>query len=63
MAQLYNPNKERKILILFDAVTAGMISNKIVLQVVTDWFITGIKLNVASFLSHNLTLLYEKMLD
>ena len=41
----YNPNKERKILIVFDDMVADMLSNKNLNPVVTELFIRGRKLN------------------
>ena len=41
----YNPGKNRKILIVFDAMIADMISNKKLNPIVTELFIRGRKLN------------------
>ena len=41
----YNPNKKRKILIVFDDVISDMLSNKYLNQIVTELFIIGRKLN------------------
>ena len=41
----YNPNKRRKLLIVFDDMTADMLSNKKLNPVVTVLFIRGRKLN------------------
>ena len=35
----YNPNKKRKVLIIFDDMIAGMINNKKLSQLVTELFI------------------------
>ena len=43
----YNPNKERKTLIVFDDVIADILSNKILQQRVTDLFIRGRKLSIS----------------
>ena len=43
----YNPDKENKILILFDDMIADMIQNKKVNSKVTELFIRGRKLNIA----------------
>ena len=43
----YNANKERKILIVFDDLIAGMINNKNLNSVVTDLFIRGRKLSIS----------------
>ena len=41
----YNPNQERKILIVFDDMFADMLSNKDLQQVVIKWINSGRKLN------------------
>ena len=43
----YNPNKKRKILIVFDDMIADMLSNKKLNPVVTELFIRGRKLNIS----------------
>ena len=43
----YNPDKENKILIVFDDMIADMIHNKKLNSIVTELFIRGIKLNVS----------------
>ena len=43
----YNPDKENKILILFDDMIADMIQNKKVNSKVTELFIRGRKLNIS----------------
>ena len=43
----YNTDKERKILIVFDDMTADMIHNKQLNLIVNDFFIRGRKLNVS----------------
>ena len=43
----YNPDKENKILIVFDGMIAGMIHNKKLNLIVTDLFIRGRKLNIS----------------
>ena len=43
----YNPNKKRKILIVFDDKIADMVSNKKLNPVVTKLFIRGRKLNIS----------------
>ena len=43
----YNPDKERKILIVFDDMIADMINNKKLNSVVTELFIRGRKLNIS----------------
>ena len=42
----YNPNKKRKILIIFDDMIADMLSNKKLNPVVTELFIRGRKPNI-----------------
>ena len=58
----YNPNKKRKIFIVFDDMVADMIANKNLNPVVTELVIRGRKLNISFFLSHDHILLYQKML-
>ena len=41
----YNPDKENKILIVFDDMIADMINNKKLNSIVTELFIRGTKLN------------------
>ena len=43
----YNPNKENKILMVFDDMIADMIHNKKLNSVVTELFIRGRKLNIS----------------
>ena len=43
----YNPNKKRKILIVFDDMIADMLSNKKPNLMVTELFIRGRKLNIS----------------
>ena len=52
----YNPNKERKILIVLDGMIADMLNNKKLNPVITELFIKGRKLNI-SLASHNLSTL------
>ena len=58
----YNPNKIRKILIVFDDMIVDMLSNKKLNPIVTELFIKGRKLFLL-FLSHNLISLLQKILD
>ena len=58
----YNPNKKWKILFIFDDMIADMLSNKKLNPIVIELFITERKLNIL-FLSHNLILLFQKVLD
>ena len=43
----YNPNKKRKIVIVFDDMIADMLSNKKINPIVTELFIRGRKLNIS----------------
>ena len=43
----YNPDKENKILIVFDGMIAYMIQNKKLNSIVTELFIRGTKLNIS----------------
>ena len=43
----YNPNKELKILIIFDDMIADILSNKKLQSIVTELFIRGRKLNIS----------------
>ena len=45
----YNPNKKRKILMIFDDMIAYMLSNKKLNPVVTELFIRGRKLKISLF--------------
>ena len=42
----YNPNKKRKLLIVFDDIVADMLSNEKLNTIVTEFFIRGRKLNI-----------------
>ena len=43
----YNPDKENKILIVFDDMIADMINNKKLNSIITELFIRGRKLNIS----------------
>ena len=43
----YNPNKKRKLLIVFDYMIADMVSNKKLNTIATELFIRGRKLNIS----------------
>ena len=45
----YSPNKQRKILIVFDDMNADMLINKTLKPIVTQLFIRGRKLNISLF--------------
>ena len=49
----YNPDKENKILIVFDDMIADMIHNKKLNSIVTALFITGRKLNISVFITQS----------
>ena len=48
----YNPEKKRRVLIVFDDMIADMESNKKLSAIVTELFLRGRKLNISLFLSH-----------
>ena len=58
----YNPDKENKILIVFDDMIADMIHNKKLNSIVTELFIRRRKLIFLLFLLPNHTLKFQKML-
>ena len=58
----YNPNKKRRTLIVFDDMIADMLNNKKINPTVTELFIKGRKIFLL-FLSHNIVLLFRKILD
>ena len=51
--EVYNPNKKRKILIIFDDMIADMLSNKKLNPIVTELFIRGRKLNISVFITQS----------
>ena len=59
----YNPDKKRKILIVFDDMIADLLSNKKPNIIVTELFIRVKKLNIFLALYHNLILLFQKLLE
>ena len=59
----YNPDKENKILIVFDDMTADMINNKKLNSILTELFIRGRKLNISLVLLHSHTLKSQRMSD
>ena len=59
----YNPDKEGKILIVFDDMIADIIKNKKLNSIVTELFIRGRKLNISLVLLPSQTLNFQKMLD
>ena len=56
----HNPNKKRKILIVFNDMIADILSNKKLNPVVTELFIRGRKPSISFFLLHNLILLFQE---
>ena len=59
----YNPDRESKILIVFDDIIADMINNKKLDSIVTELFIRRRKLNISLVLSRNNVLKLQKTLD
>ena len=59
----YNPNKERKILIVFDDMIANLLSNKNVIQQQSNYLLKVENETFLLFLLCNLTFLYRKILD
>ena len=59
----YNPDKENKILIVFDDMIADIIHNKKLNSIVTELFIRVENQIYLLFLSHNNILRYQKILD
>ena len=56
--EAYNPNKKRKILIVFDDMVADMLSNKNLNSIVTEIFVRSRKLNIPLVF---ITLSYSKV--
>ena len=59
----YNPNKKRKILIVFDDIITHIISNKKFNPVVTELFIRGRKLHISLVFIIQSYLLCQKIID
>ena len=59
----YNPDRESKILIVFDDIIVDMINNKKLDSIVTELFIRRRKLNISLVLSRNNVLKLQKTLD
>ena len=55
----YNPNKNCKIVIVFDDIIPDMLSNKKINPILTELFIRGRKQNISDLLQ-NLTFLFQK---
>ena len=49
----YNPDKENKIIIVFDDIIADMIHNKKLNSIVTEFFLRGRKLNISAFITQS----------
>ena len=58
----YNPDKENKILIVFDDMIADMIQNKKLNSIVTELFIRGRKLNISLAFITQSYFKFQKML-
>ena len=59
----YNPNKKRKILIVFDDMVCDMLSNKKVNLIVTELFIRGRKINIFLVFITQSNFVVSKILD
>ena len=59
----YNPDKENRILIVFDDMIADMIANKKLNSIVTELFIRGRNYMFLLFLLHNHILKFQRKLD
>ena len=58
----YNPNKKRKMLIVFDDMIADMLSNKNLNPIVTELFIRDRKLNISlAFISKSYFTVLKKI--
>ena len=59
----YKPDKENKILIIFDDMIADMIHNKKLNLIITELFIRGPKLNISLVFITQSTFKFQKILD
>ena len=59
----YNPNKKRKMFIVFDDMIVDMLRNKKLNPVVTELFIRGRKLKISLVFIRQSILLYQRILD
>ena len=59
----FNPNKKRKMLIVFDDIIAYMLSNRKLNPIETELFIRRRKWNISLFLLHSLISSFENILD
>ena len=55
-----NPNKKRKMLVVFNDMITYMLSNKKLNPKVTELYIRGRKLTISLYLLHNHILLFKK---
>ena len=62
MVFLYNPNKKREILIVFDDMIADILSNKKLYPIVTELFIRGRKLSISSVFTTQFYFAVSKLL-
>ena len=60
---LKNPNKNRKILIVFENLITDIFSDKKLNPIVTELFVKDRKLSLSLVFINNLTLLFQKKLD
>ena len=59
----YNPNRQKKILIVFDDMIADIMSDKKYEAIIKELFFRCRKLIFHLYLSHSLIFLFQKMLD
>ena len=59
----YNPNRQRKILIVFDDMIADIMTNKKFQTIITELFIKCRKLNISLVFITQSYFLFQKMLD
>ena len=60
----YNPNRKRKILIVFDGIIADIMTNKEFEAIIKELFIRCRKLNISLlFITQSYFFLFQKMLD
>ena len=58
---LYNPNRNRKVLIVFDDTIADIMRNKKFQSIIKELFIRFRNINISLYLSLSLIFLYQKM--
>ena len=59
----YSPNRQRKILNVFDDMIADIMKNKKFQAIIKELSIRSRKLNISLVLSHSLTFLFQKLSD